>query len=67
MKHSYNATCECNRCAKERARRGAQSAAAPKYAPPVRRRRVRQSGLERWAQAYYDSEGGIDQFDPNDR
>jgi hypothetical protein len=30
-------------------------------------RRRAECQLDRWARAYYDTEGGIDQFNPDDR
>jgi hypothetical protein len=73
MKHSYNPTCECIRCRREHGRRNQQAKAehARQWAagcwPRKVRRRRRQSGLERWARTYLDTEGGIDQFNPDDR
>jgi hypothetical protein len=67
MKHPYRADCPCGRCTREQARRTRQ-AAQTQTAPRVwltRRREV--TALERWARRYYDTEGGCDQFNPEDR
>lgn len=72
MKHSYSVTCECKRCLRERARREAQRSQQPGTRNGVivdarRARQTRERGLDRWARAYYETDGGIDQFNPEDR
>lgn len=67
MKHSYSVTCECKRCLRERARREAQSTVSPARSIRARARQSNERGLDRWARAYYETDGGIDQFNPEDR
>lgn len=75
MKHPYDDKCECGRCRRERGRRTVQARAeharrlAQGQLPRAARRRraPRETDLERWAREYYETEGGIDQFNPEDR
>jgi hypothetical protein len=70
-KHPYRVGCECKRCTRETGRRAAQSAkdftARSPRAAVSRAQQRRQSALEKWATDYIETEGGIDQFNPEDR
>jgi len=72
MKHPYDSQCECLRCRREHGRRLQQAKAdntrrlrAGDYQPRFNNRA--RTAMERWARSYYETEGGCDQFNLDDR